>query len=262
MCQFLYVKIEIMTKNINDNYTTFAAKYDQLFDSDMYQDWLLYVREHTTATSVLDLGGGAGRLGVLLAEHQYQVTVLDLSPDMLSLAQMHANHADVDLTLLQADMREFSDWSTTYPLIVSFADALNYLPTIADLEAALFQVFDHLTDGGMFLFDVITPYQINVGYDNYYYNNDDDPENILMWTSFAGDEINSVDHDLKFFVYDETIDGFKIMREIHHEQTYNLATYQQLLQKVGFKNIEVSADFGRDEIHEDTTRWFFKAVKP
>ena len=61
MCQFFYVKIEIMTKNINDNYTTFAAKYDQLFDSDMYQDWLLYVREHTTATSVLDLGGGAGR---------------------------------------------------------------------------------------------------------------------------------------------------------------------------------------------------------
>lgn len=239
MCQFFYVKIEIMTKNINDNYTTFAAKYDQLFDSDMYQDWLLYVREHTTATSVLDLGGGAGRLGVLLAEHQYQVTVLDLSPDMLSLAQTHANHADVDLTLLQADMREFSDWSTTYPLIVSFADALNYLPTIADLEAALFQVFDHLTDGGMFLFDVITPYQINVGYDNYYYNNDDDPENILMWTSFAGDEINSVDHDLKFFVYDETIDGFKIMREIHHEQTYNLATYQQLLQKLVLKTLKL-----------------------
>ena len=113
-------------KNLQQNYTTFAEKYDQLFDDDMYQAWANYVTQNVTKGSVLDLGGGAGRLAVLLAKQQYEVDILDLSEDMLSLAQRHATEAAVDLNLLQADMREWTDWQKTYPVIVSFADALNY----------------------------------------------------------------------------------------------------------------------------------------
>ena len=149
-------------KNLQQNYTTFAEKYDQLFDDDMYQAWANYVTQNVTKGSVLDLGGGAGRLAVLLAKQQYEVDILDLSEDMLSLAQRHATEAAVDLNLLQADMREWTDWQKTYPVIVSFADALNYLPQLTDLTATIEQVYSHLEPGGVFLFDVITPYQTNV----------------------------------------------------------------------------------------------------
>lgn len=247
--------------NLQENYSTFAAKYDQLFDDEMYTAWADFVAAQTHPSDLLDLGGGAGRLAVLLAQKGYQVDVLDLSTDMLSLAQQHASTAGVEVNLLQADMREWSDWSKKYPTIVSFADALNYLPTLVDFRAAIRQVADHLTPGGQFLFDVITPHQVNVGYADYYYNNDDDADNIFMWTSYLGEAANSVDHDLKFFVYDDTIDGFKIIREIHHEQTYPLATYQQELRDAGFTDISVSADFGQSAIQETTDRWFFKAVK-
>ncbi|GMA70230.1 methyltransferase [Leuconostoc litchii] len=249
-----------MNNEINNNYSTFAEKYDQLFDSELYQEWVNFVTNITQATSVLDVGG-AGRLAVLLAQRGYNVDVLDLSPEMLALAQKHANQSKVDLNLLQADMRDFSDWTVRYPLIVSFADSLNYLPNLNDFKSAVAQVYEHLENGGKFLFDVITPHQVNVLYDNYHYNNDDDDENIFMWTSYPGEEVNSVDHDLKFFVYDSHVDAFKVMREIHHEQTYDLKTYQQVLEQAGFHDIEVSANFGHDSIDETSERWFFKAVK-
>ncbi len=247
--------------NLQNNYSTFAAKYDQLFDQDMYQDWADFVTSQTQPGAILDLGGGAGRLAVLLAQQGYQVDVLDISAEMLTLAQQHAAAADVDVTLLQADMRDWSDWQKTYPTIVSFADALNYLPTLADFRSAIHEVAAHLDKGGQFLFDVITPHQVNVGYADYYYNNDDDDENIFMWTSYPGEATNSVDHDLKFFVYDAAIDGFKVLREIHHEQTYDLETYQRELMAAGFEQITVSADFGDSTIDDATDRWFFKAVK-
>lgn len=247
--------------NLQENYSTFAAKYDQLFDDEMYVAWADFVVEQTRPGDILDLGGGAGRLAVLLAQSGYQVDVLDLSAEMLTLAQQHAAAADVDINLLQADMRDWSDWQKKYPTIVSFADALNYLPTLADFRAAIREAANHLVPGGQFLFDVITPHQVNVGYADYYYNNDDDTNNIFMWTSYLGETTNSVDHDLKFFVYDEAIDGFKILREIHHEQTYDLAIYQHELKQAGFTDIKVSADFGQTAIQATTDRWFFKAVK-
>ena len=103
--------------NLQNNYSTFAAKYDQLFDQDMYQDWADFVTSQTQPGAILDLGGGAGRLAVLLAQQGYQVDVLDISAEMLTLAQQHAAAAEVDVTLLQADMRDWSDWQKTYPTI-------------------------------------------------------------------------------------------------------------------------------------------------
>ncbi|HEY4399273.1 MAG TPA: methyltransferase domain-containing protein [Lactobacillaceae bacterium] len=243
---------------MNDNFTTFAQLYDDLFEPDMYDAWADYVRARVTSGQVLDLGGGAGRLAVQLAQAGFQVDVLDLSGEMLNLANAHANEADVDVRLLQADMRDFADWQEQYDVVTSFADSLNYLPNLADLKAAFAQVKSHLKPGGTFLFDVITPWQVNVGYDNYFYNNDDNPEQMLMWTSFPGEALDSVDHDLKFFVYDEAIDGFKLLREIHHEQTYARDVYIKALQDAGFTDIRVTADFGERDANDEDDRWFFE----
>jgi cyclopropane fatty-acyl-phospholipid synthase-like methyltransferase len=248
---------------MNDNYTTFAQLYDGLFDPSLYTAWHDWVvsQHQVQQGDILDLGGGAGRLAVLLAESGYNVDVLDLSEQMLELAYQHAKAADVDVNLLQADMRDFSTWEKEYGLITSFADALNYLPTLPDLQTTFQQVHAHLVPGGQFLFDVITPWQVNVGYDQYHYNNDEDPENMFMWTSFPGEAQDSVDHDLKFFVYDDSIDGFKLVREVHHEQTYAQSVYVKALQAAGFRDIRITAEFGQRAAQDEDDRWFFQAWK-
>ncbi|MBS9336308.1 class I SAM-dependent DNA methyltransferase [Fructobacillus papyrifericola] len=242
-------------------YQTFAELYDELFDGQLYEDWAKLVKDRIAPGKLLDLGGGAGRLAVLLAQTGYQVDLLDLSAPMLGLAQDHAAAAAVDLRLLQADIRDFSDWEERYPAIVSFADTLNYLPSKEDFLFGIQQAYEHLEEGGTFLFDVITPKMVNEDYADFYYNNDEDPEKIFMWTAFFGEEENSVDHDLKFFLYDEGLDAFKLVREVHHEQTYDMADYLAMLKEVGFTNIQVGADFFKKEASAEDSRWFFQCQK-
>ena len=43
-------------------------------------------------SSVLDLGGGAGRLSIPLAQNNYSVTIIDSSKAMIRAADKHANH--------------------------------------------------------------------------------------------------------------------------------------------------------------------------
>lgn len=246
------------------NYTTFAKLYDDLFDEEAYEAWLDYAKRtvRKPEAPLLELAGGAGRLAIMLKQNGFKdVSVFDLSEEMLSLAAGHAADANVDLPLIAGDMREWSDLELRYATITSFADSFNYLANEDETQQAFEQVAEHLEDGGQFVFDVITPYQTDEVYPGYMYNWHDE-ETAFMWTSYAVEEMpHTVEHELTFFVYQSDIDGFRQMQEIHTERTYDLATYQRLLSAAGFKNIEVTAKYGQAAPDAKTTRWFFNATK-
>ncbi|AEV95386.1 class I SAM-dependent DNA methyltransferase [Pediococcus claussenii] len=238
-------------------YQTFAGLYDQLFDSDMYQKWFEYTKKSvkTSNNQWLELACGAGRLAVLLAKDGQWVTGFDLSDEMLALANQHAEEADVDLELIQGNMLDLNGLED-YDVISCYADSFCYLQSIQEVKLAFRQVYEHLKKDGTFIFDVITPYQTNQVYPGYMYNYQDD-DRAFMWESFEGDTANSVEHELTFFIKNDSND-FKRVSEIHIEQTYELQNYLSVLQDVGFANVEVSSDFGKSEVKKDSTRWFFK----
>ncbi|MDR3190256.1 MAG: class I SAM-dependent methyltransferase [Lactobacillaceae bacterium] len=246
------------------NYSTFAKLYDDLFDESAYEDWFQYATKHIANQQgkVLELAGGAGRLAIMLIKAGYDVAVLDLSTEMLGLAMQHAKQAGVDLPLYEGDMREWSGLTTKFATITSFADSFNYLANEQETLQAFEQVALHLEAGGQFIFDVISPYQTDVYYPGYMYNWHDD-ETAFMWASYGVEEqAHTAEHELTFFVYDEAIDGYKQIQEIHTERTYELATYIKLLEQAGFKDINVTGDFGRQaKVDEQTPRWFFTATK-
>ncbi|CAJ1227470.1 class I SAM-dependent methyltransferase [Lactiplantibacillus xiangfangensis] len=242
-------------------YQTFAELYDELFDPAMYQQWLDFVRREIPDQNgqLLELACGTGRLGVLLAQDGYHVTGLDLSDNMLALAQAHADEAQVTLPLLQGDMLDLSEIGT-FDAVTCFADSFCYLPDIETVQKAFTQVASHLTQDGKFLFDVITPHQTDDIYPGYMYNYRDD-ERAFMWTSYAGEEPHSAEHDLSFFIYNEHKESFDEVSELHHERTYDLPAYQQALAAAGFSHVRVMADFGRQTPDDQTTRWFFECQK-
>ncbi|HJA27635.1 MAG TPA: class I SAM-dependent methyltransferase [Candidatus Limosilactobacillus intestinigallinarum] len=244
-------------------YHTFAQLYDQLFDDELYRKWAAYTQANggSSAQQVLDLAGGAGRLAVLLAQWGQAVTVADFSADMLSLASQHAAAAGVELTLVEADMRDLTALPQ-YDLVTCFADSLCYLADIEDAETTFQQVAAHLRTGGRFLFDMITPYQTDVVYPGYMYNyEDDDHQRAFLWQSYGDDDVpHGVIHELAFF--NRLADGhYERIGETHFERSYPLATITAALKRSGFTDIAVTADFGRAAPDEQTTRWFFSCQR-
>lgn len=240
-------------------YGSFAQYYDELFDDRLYTKWQQYVEANTTSGGrLLDLAGGAGRLGVLLAKDGYQVTDADLSEEMLALASNHALEAGVQMQLVQANMLDLTALGT-YDVITCFADSLCYLDNLSSVKKVFEQVRTHLKKGGQFLFDVITPYQTDEVYPGFMYNwQSSDHQRYFMWSSYADDDVeHGVIHELTFF--DRQHDGhYERLAETHFERSYPLANIKGALEEVGFRHIQVTADFGGQPISDDTTRWFFQ----
>lgn len=244
-------------------YQSFAELYDELFDEQLYQNWCKYTLDRLPAgtQSVLDLAGGAGRLACLLAKNGLAVTVADISSEMLSLASQHAVSAGVDLKLIEADMRDLTGMPS-FDAVTCYADSLCYLDNLTDVIAAFRQVHGHLVTGGRFLFDLITPYQTDKIYPGYMYNyEDEDHQRAFLWQSYANDEVkHGVIHELAFFT--RLPDGnYHRVGETHFERSYQLGQVHDALAQVGFSQIKVTADFGRQAVLPSTTRWFFECQK-
>jgi len=242
-------------------YQTFAKLYDDLMDPAMYDQWLDFVskRQKNKRANWLDLACGSGRLAVKLIQEGYQVSGFDLSEEMLALADEHAHDAEVELPLVQGNMLDLSELDQ-YDVVSCFADSLCYLPDETALKQCLAEVFKHLNSNGKFLFDVISPYQTDEVYPGYMYNYVDDQQ-AFLWTTYQTEKPHSVEHDLTFFVKNSDKEQYSKINELHHERTYELETYVDLLKKVGFSKISYSSDFGKAEISDESTRWFFECIK-
>lgn len=242
-------------------YSSFAKLYDELMEPTMYDQWLDFVEQELPKTTgqILDLACGAGRLAVMLAQNGYQVSGVDLSEEMLALAEMHAREANLAIPFMQGNMLDLSELGQ-YSAVTCFADSFCYLQDEAQVLQAFKEVYQHLENNGKFIFDVITPYQTDEVYPGYMYNYTTEDQ-AFIWSSFADEFEHSAVHELTFFVWNEALASYERVSEIHHERTYELEVYQRLLTQVGFKDITVSADFGKGELTLETTRWFFSCHK-
>lgn len=103
--------------------------------------------------SVLDLAGGTGSHGVVLARRGYEITGLDRAPGMLSRYAQKAQKRGLSVQLHQGDLRDFA-LGQKFDAIVCLFDAACYLTENADLRAFFARVREHLNPGGTLIFDV------------------------------------------------------------------------------------------------------------
>jgi SAM-dependent methyltransferase len=105
---------------------------------------------------VLELGVGSGRVAVPTALAGVRVVGIDSSPAMLDLARRRAKPHNVDLRLLEADMRALPDLGTFALVTIPFR-ALLHLSSDEERRGLLTAVRDRLEPGGMLAFDVFHP---------------------------------------------------------------------------------------------------------
>ena len=161
---------------MTDNYAALSAVYDQLNGEIDYGAWADYIDRQIKAhakiavTLVLDLCCGTGNMTLALDRRGYDMTGVDLSPDMLRIALEKARDAGRDdrILFLCQDMLDFELYGTVQA-VVSCLDSVNHIDGAADFKKLLALVHNYLEPGGLFIFDVNSPYKFKKIYgDNAY----------------------------------------------------------------------------------------------
>ncbi|MDQ0221644.1 class I SAM-dependent DNA methyltransferase [Streptococcus moroccensis] len=245
-----------MTKN----YETFARVYDAIMDDSLYDLWTDFSLRHFSKgkTKLLELACGTGIQSLRFAQAGFEVTGLDLSEEMLKVAEKRAQEAGVKIDFVAANMMDLSGIGQ-FDLVTSYSDSLCYLADEVEMGDTFTEVYKHLNDGGTFIFDVHSTYQTDEVFPGYSHHENAE-DFAMVWDTYEDEAPHSIVHELTFFIQDE--DGrFTRYDEIHEERTYELLTYDILLEQAGFTDVKVYADFEDKAPTDKSARWFFVARK-
>ena len=106
--------------------------------------------------SVLELAAGPAEHARCLASRGLEATALDLSPAMCARARDLAEAAGVKLTVVQADMRDFS-LPGGFDLAITMLNSLCHLLSLDDMLRHLAAVARHLDRGGLYIMELAHP---------------------------------------------------------------------------------------------------------
>ena len=105
---------------------------------------------------LLDLACGTGRLALRMAALGYQVTGVDITPEMIARARQKAAQQAVSIDWVVADARTFH-LQKQFPFIYMLENVFQFFLTREDQEAMLARVREHLHPEGCFLFETRNP---------------------------------------------------------------------------------------------------------
>jgi SAM-dependent methyltransferase len=245
-------------------YREFAYLYDTLMEDvpyDRWVDWVnsLYSQYGSGGKKLLDLACGTGELSVRLSHAGFEVSGVDLSEDMLAVAQAKAGEAGVHIPFYHQDMTQM-DSLGEYDVIGIFCDSLNYLQNSGEVAKAFTGVNEHLKTGGLFLFDVHSIHKMDHVFAQSPFTFIDE-EISYIWNCFPGEQLHSVEHELTFFVLDDETGQYARVDESHFQRTYEISEYKKMLHEAGFELLGITADFEQGEPGPEAERILFAARK-
>jgi SAM-dependent methyltransferase len=238
--------------------------YDQLMNDVPYPKWVDLVQTVTqkmvgSNRRLLDIGCGTGTLPIMLSQIGYQVTGIDLSEEMLAIAQQKAQSLGHSISFFQMDMTNLEEMET-FDLITIFCDSINYLSTPLDVQKTFQGVYDLLDEKGYFLFDTHSIYKIEHVFMNQSYSFISDDVSYI-WNCFPGEFPNSVDHELTFFIEEEQTGKYERFDENHTQRAFSTEEYKKWLTDAGFQIESIHADFNEQDEYSEGERLFFICKK-
>lgn len=108
-----------------------------------------------SSTLVIDVGCGTGKLTVLMAKKGYDMTGLDVSPEMLEVASARGYEEGTGVLWLCQDMR-FMDTFGSYAAMYCLEDGVNHMTGEGDLGVFVKNARNFIDPGGLLIFDFLT----------------------------------------------------------------------------------------------------------
>lgn len=240
-------------------YNEFAYFYDEFNGEADYEALYAQVKArldaHGITSGILaDLGCGTGELTLMLAQAGYDMIGIDQSEEMLCVVRDKAEQLGLSggLLLLQQDLCALDLYGTIRGAVSTF-DTLNHIP---DLDKAIANAAFFMEKGGVFLFDMNTPYkhQAVLG-ENVFTFEEEDAR--CVWRNHYDPDARRVTITVDID-YQETGEHF---HEEFFEYTYTLEEIQAALEKNGFTLESVCDGESFGPLTEESERYFFCAVK-
>lgn len=243
-----------------ESYGGLAGMYDLFMDNVDYQTWkrvlVDILREHKIEDGlVLDLGCGTGTMTELLDEEGYDMIGVDASFEMLEVAMEKKAETGRDILYLLQDMREFELFGTVRA-IVSCCDCMNYLLEEEDLLDVFSLANNYLDPGGLFLFDMKTPYFYQQIGDKTIAENRE--EGSFIWENSYDPETGENEYIVTVFRQEEG-DLFRRTEEVHEQRAYPLDKIRELLVEAGMELVAVYDGYSRQAPTGTSERLLFVA---
>lgn len=247
-------------------YGEFAGVYDEVMSHIPYGDWFDRIYHYLKSQgikpgqgTICELGCGTGTMTELFAGAGYKMVGVDLSEEMLALAQRKKEKSGSNILYLHQDMEQLV-LAEPVEAILSLCDSMNYLMEESALDNVFACVREYLKPGGIFIFDMKTIYcyrtvmgdrtwaiqkeDVSCLWENYYY--EDERVNEYCVTVFKKQ------HDSQFY---------KKFQETHYQRAYEPGELTALLRRSGL-TVEACLDESlKGSPTEDSERMYIVARK-
>ena len=241
-------------------YDALAASYDGLMADGAYRRRAAFLARRLRKSpipveTVLDLGCGTGTIACLLAKKGYQVLATDGSEEMLTQAAAKAAGLERPPLFLHQAMPRLR-LAQPADAVVSTLDSLNYLTAERDLKETFRHVRRWLKPGGLFLFDVNTPYKLR-RMDGQLYM-DETEESFCVWRTFFSEKKQICTYQVDLFrlrpggAWDRSF-------EEHRERAWSEEELQTCLRGAGFSSVKLTGDLTDRPPKLEEDRWQLEA---
>ena len=243
-------------------YGYLADCYDSFTMDINYHNWANYVeqqfaRADRSVRTVLDLACGTGSLSWILADRDYEMIGVDISPDMLSQAIEKVSETVKEAPIFLCQSMDKLDLYGTVDACICMLDSVNHITTPKTLITAFSRVHLFLEPGGLFLFDVLTPRHLQSLDGGTFLDETEDA--FCVWRTDYEKESRICTYAMDLFLKDG--DHWSREQEVHEEYAYTIEELTTYLKQAGFCRIQQHGNLKMRPPDEGEERIFFTAWK-
>lgn len=237
---------------------TYLSLSTELYDldktsvsEDEFAFYMSYAKE--AKGLILEPMCGSGRFLIPLIEAGFRVDGFDASPFMLKAIYEKCNAKNLHPKIWQGFLQDL-DLLERYGLIFIPDASFNLILNIEELKLCLQKIYEHLEEGGRFVFELVTlkyAERIEVGALNQFSKSRADGKRIVQKVEVLPFEGQIARTKSDYELVDEEGHALKEETEIFNLFLHNPDDIEHWLEEVGFRDVKRLKAFDRKQVAED-----------